>query len=697
MLHVSHRAARVVALQIVTGVLLTPSILCAQTENAVAIAQSLPEMVAGKRVFQPTYFSADSPQNAADMVNRVPGFSIDNGDNVRGFGGAAGNVLIDGARPTSKDEGLQSILGRIPANNVERIELLEGGAASALAPGKTQVVNVVRKADAKAGGNWEVQTTFLSNMAVLPSVEASYTSRIGPFNLTLGIDAGIREREFFVGYEGILNPSGQFLEQGPNDDRRRFGNGEVSFAADATLGAYKLNFNARGEQTGFARNAVAIAIRTGETLPFRVDEIVERNASERWEIGADIERDLFGWTSKLALLAKGDESQGSSLAGFNRVSQVRSYDRFVSDDLSLERVARSTFKRKFGTHQVEMGGEIAYNSLDTTGVFSQGNGTNFVVQASDISSTKVEEDRKEAFISDSWAISPRLTLEGTLTGEWSTISQSGDAAKERSFFYPKPRIKIEWKPTTRWTYRASVDREIGQLDFGAFADSASVSDGNQNSGNPELRPDQSWAYRAGLEKRWGNRGVFGLGLVYKQIEDQLALVPTSDGGVALGNVPEATLWGYSLSWTVPLTDWIKGLELEGSYRWRDTELLDPLTGTTRSFSGETGKQFEANARYDIPARKLKMGAWIWQGEHRLDFRPTQRYEWSTYKAWGMWIETTAIKGFSLEFGLENPDGVSINRVRTDYVPDRRAGIVASSQYRERNKDGIWYLLFKGKI
>jgi outer membrane cobalamin receptor len=51
---------------------------------------------------------------------------------VRGLSGATGNVLIDGQRPTSKAESLETILRRIPARAVVRIELIRPGA-----PGST--------------------------------------------------------------------------------------------------------------------------------------------------------------------------------------------------------------------------------------------------------------------------------------------------------------------------------------------------------------------------------------------------------------------------------------------------------------------------------------------------------------------------------------------------------------------------------
>ena len=699
MASVSYRALAfaLTPLLIVGGLGLTPAL--AQTaENispANSITNALPDLVDGKRTFQPAYFNDISPQTAADMVARIPGFNIDDGESVRGFGAAAGNVLIDGSRPTSKNESLFSILARIPAGNVDKIELLEGAAAGALAPGKSLIVNVIRKADNKASGKWEVQATGVGSGRIKPKIDTSYTTKLSGFNITTGLHGEIENVDDFIGYEGILSPSGVYLERGPNDDRRRSKYAQATFAVDGKVGETKINANASYLEGAFRRDWVHVAFRPAATLPFRVDEGRETNQTLRWEVGGDIERQVAGWTGKLALLAKATEDENSDLAGFNLVGQAKNFGRFNSHATSEERVARMTFKRKFGVHQIETGGELAYNSLDFKGQYAEGNGTVFVVRPSDISETEVSENRKEAFISDSWTLSPTLTLESTLTGEWSTIEQSGASGKERSFFYPKPRIKAAWKPQEGWTYRVEVERVVGQLDFFAFADSASVGDNNQNSGNPELRPEQIWAGLIGIERRWGKRGVFNASLVQEKFEDQLALVPTRTGGVALGNVPEAERWGYNVSWTLPLAKLLEGLEFEGNYRWRDSELTDPLTNQARPFSGWNGNRFEANVRYEIPKKRLRMGAWFWRGDNNREYRPEQTFQWSTIQFWGAWIETKAYKNLSLEFGVEDPNGNTFSRVRTDFTPDRRSGIVRQTQYRERSKDGTWYLLVKG--
>ena len=99
----------------------------------------------GVLVFQPEFFAAQRPNTAQDMVNRVPGFIINDGAGTRGFEGAVGNILINGDRPASKNDTSSNVLGRIPANRVERIELIRGGAPGVDMQGYSVIVNVILK------------------------------------------------------------------------------------------------------------------------------------------------------------------------------------------------------------------------------------------------------------------------------------------------------------------------------------------------------------------------------------------------------------------------------------------------------------------------------------------------------------------------------------------------------------------------
>src|ERR1700744_2226299 len=72
-----------------------------------------------------SFFAGAQLATAYDMVGRLPGFIYNSGNNNnRGYSGSAGNVLVDGRRPTTKTDGLTTILQRIPVNEVDHIDVI---------------------------------------------------------------------------------------------------------------------------------------------------------------------------------------------------------------------------------------------------------------------------------------------------------------------------------------------------------------------------------------------------------------------------------------------------------------------------------------------------------------------------------------------------------------------------------------------
>ena len=95
---------------------------CAEPTTTCSTAR--PVSSADRVIYDAAFFTQYNPQTALDMVRQVPGFTLDGGDDRRGFSGAVGNLLIDGVRPSTKSQGVEGILSRVPSNQVVRIEVL---------------------------------------------------------------------------------------------------------------------------------------------------------------------------------------------------------------------------------------------------------------------------------------------------------------------------------------------------------------------------------------------------------------------------------------------------------------------------------------------------------------------------------------------------------------------------------------------
>ena len=120
----------------------SPSLLApASTQVAAASGVAPP----GVSSYPASFFAAAQPNTAREMIDRVPGFTFDDGATARGFDAAAGNVLIDGELPASKNDDIDSVLRRLPASQVLRIDVIRGGAPGIDMHGKSLVANVIRK------------------------------------------------------------------------------------------------------------------------------------------------------------------------------------------------------------------------------------------------------------------------------------------------------------------------------------------------------------------------------------------------------------------------------------------------------------------------------------------------------------------------------------------------------------------------
>src|SRR5206468_1819466 len=98
--------------------------------------------------YDAAFFAKYAPRTAYDIVQRIPGFTLDlgsnqNGNDVRGFAGTAGNVVTNGQRPSTKSEPLDAFLSRIPASRVKRVEVGAGDLYGADYSSKTQVANLI--------------------------------------------------------------------------------------------------------------------------------------------------------------------------------------------------------------------------------------------------------------------------------------------------------------------------------------------------------------------------------------------------------------------------------------------------------------------------------------------------------------------------------------------------------------------------
>lgn len=553
----------------------------------------------GVLVFEPAFFADSQPNTALDMINRLPGFGLETGNNdTRGFAGAAGNVLIDGDRPSSKSDGLDEVLRRITADSVARVELIRGGAPGINMQGRSVVANVILKRTVQTERVVEVNAYVYPDGYVGPVLKAEYSRREGDNQIEGAISATTdRTDNTGDGYRRRFDANGTLIQDADLElyDRIRYLDARGAIQRRVEGGKLRVNGLVRYEPT---IRQIDTDVFAGAGDDFFSSEDIEELSTE---LGANWSRPLSERTElELTGLQRWEKSEYISFG-----DSAGQTSELGAESTAGESIARAVLRfRQSDRWAFETGGEAAYNFLDSATTFAE----NGVAVPLPSASVKVEELRGEVFGQTTWRPSERLTVEAGLRVEVSEISQSGDSNLKKSFVYPKPRLQLTWTPVTGHQLRFRAEREVGQLDFGDFIASAEIDLGQVEGGNPDLEPSKSTVYEVVYERRFWDEGVFELKASHAEIEDIIDIIPLAGGFEAVGNIGEGTSDFLQALLTLPMDRLgLPNARLRTRVSWAESSLIDPLTGEERRFSGQSAYRCAVNYNQDLRGGRWSYG------------------------------------------------------------------------------------------
>lgn len=552
---------------------------------------------ADRVIYEAAQFSQYNPRTALDMVRQVPGFALDGGQDRRGFSGAVGNLLVDGVRPSTKSQGVEGILSRIPANQVVRLEVLRGAAVAGDASGRSTLLNVVRTPTAGSGvysGGFELT----SRGTPAPRGELSYSGRNGnlEWNLAGSIFSQYRDlpgwRLFFDETAGGAY-TGRAETPSPRDFREATVTGSVAFPL------WGGRFSTNAQVTGFRFNAdndYYFFDASDNPNGALIQDFLERRVG--YEIGVNYDRDIGPWSlGVIGLINRGQYRSFEDdlfYAGAG-VFDGDFYQDIVQD--TGESIARATLSRQLGPrHRIEFGGEGAFNSLeqklDLSGSFAPG--------SVDFANVLVEEERAELFASHTWRPSDQWAIETRLNWETSTLTFSGELDQTVDLTFWKPSLQITRTFAGNNQLRFRVYRDVSQLNFGDFVSAVATADAIVAGGNPGLVPQTDWRYELGSDFRFPGGAALGLTLTYHDISDvtDVIYIPPPVGFDAPGNLGDGEAWSLDANFSTPVPMIEGGRLTISGYLW-DTEVVDPLTNQPRIFSFRPESQIEVVFRQDL--------------------------------------------------------------------------------------------------
>jgi hypothetical protein len=574
--------------------LILTSLICLASAGLPAAAQEAQPVSGNVTAYPPSFFAQYGPSTAKDMIDRLPGFSFEEGSSARGFAGTAGNVLIDGQRPPSRGDSLSDVLSRLPASMVERIDLIRGDAPGIDMQGRSIIANVIRRSEAGLTGSTYGRLDIDGRGNLDRELELQTRRQAGQrqmegalsYSATESSDVDFRERRLA---EGTLDEFAVEQSVWQSEWFRLTGSGE-----GAVLGG-RLGLN--GQASVYSDGSDDVERRFFPGGESRSRSLYDETSGElgfRYTrtIGSSFGMELIGFQS----LDRSTSRSQSVRPAFTSGS--------INDSKGGESIVSVAFHSpQYGAFKFDAGSEAAFNWEEARNVRT--------IDGEPVSlsgdQSRVEELRSDSHAVATWSPSPALNVQGGLRFERSTITAG---PVEKTLNYWKPRLNVSWTPRTGHAVNLRLERLVDQLSFDAFQSSVEFNSELGETifgvGNNDLEPALRY------ERRWSDEGHLTFEVVREQIDDYVARTivasPTDPDRFfeISANTGKAERTRYSIDAGVPLDRYGFGdALLTAGVDFRTSELRDPVTPSlVRRSSGET--PFSWNVRFSQTIKRVNL-------------------------------------------------------------------------------------------
>lgn len=549
---------------------------------------------------------------------------------IRGMNTNHTLILVDGMRMADEDTSQTRnvyLLSRIPAADIERIEILRG-AGSALygSDALGGVVNIITKTPGVRSGVWRAWT---GTDSMGQSVSAA-TGRVGRWDMAV---TGSWEKPRPIAHPQLYTESyagGRVEVVTEGNDYPEFGH-RASWRADGTYHFENTNDNqfriTAGGMAESLKTVYADSRGMGMTLSRNQREMADR---ERYDASmaytGKTERNAYFFRAYWSRLSKWSEMRNDrnpfpSVAPPFLSEMYPAYDHDEAKYNLYGLEGRDTVTT--GAHTVTYGGELLRTVYKGTRLSGEKIPAAYAMES------------WAAYVSDQWNVGKKLYLTPSIRIERNT--RSGNAV------IPKVGATYSWNASTRFKaeygggYRApSVSELFLHMRRATPIGMIAV------TGNPDLAPEKSRSWSTSFEKEWGQN--FGK-LTYFQNEVKNLItaaerVPHSNQ-YRYENIGRARIWGVEMELGRHLSDRL-------TVKAAGTLLHAENKATGGALDGRADARWQFQLRYDDG------GPYGWSGilwdtlSSGYHFRE-RNYTWNTVhvsaeKRWG---------DFAFTFGVDN--------------------------------------------
>lgn len=599
------------------------------------------------------YFQRFEPVSVGEMLKRVPGvtFTSDvleyDGVQMRGLPPGFTQVLINGRRAPGAEADGSFFVDRLPAELVERIEIVRAPRADQPSEGIAGTLNVVTKESVSfEGGFLKGGLLINEDGGVRPSAAVAYAGRLGA---ATSLWAGINYQERRNPKEKVSYRFGGVPTT--EDDRRFPGDPTQSpYVTDPEFDDFEAQDDTR-DGRDLSGNA-ELTTRFGDEGYFRLGGLfvdTDRDEDEtsvtlegeelefdEVEIQAeDISQQTYALTADSRIpLGSADLGVAAGWSAFREDTQIATFVGDNPDDLDDveldDEESLAIDDDEFtGTASLTFGRGTAVElkpGIDLLFKERQGGQAGSFLE----SDFTIQEDRYAPYLRATFEPAPELTVDAGLRYEITRRNVEGvsddDAVVTGSYDDEdlNPSLHLRYAPTVADQFRASIARTLRRPDYDLVSpieEDETPGDEDRTRGNPALRNQKAWGVDLGYERRLPGNGIVGVNLFYRDISDLIELVAVEnildDDGEVVGNlftpqnIGDGQTWGVELDFSAPLTAFgLPDTGLFANYTYLDSETIDPFTGEERRFNNQPHHVYNLGFIQTVRSLDASFGATI---------------------------------------------------------------------------------------
>ena len=587
------------------------------------------------------YFQRFEPLTAGDALRRVPSVTFlsdvleSDGPRFRGLAPSYAQLLINGERVPGGENDRSFFLDRIPAELIERVEIIRSTSARRTGDAVAGALNIVLRDGADLDGGYaRAGALIFDDGEVKPSLGVVYGGEVGPGRILLGGNLQGRYNPKIKNSTRFDNPTDLGFDNREDQTDTRDGTDysvnarytvDLPEEAEFEVGGFVTYTDREESERSFEYDdptAISGPVPTGNLL---TDNQQQQDIEQTsYAIDTSYERQLFGGVTDFRLgfaSYEEDRTNAEDEIKFENALEDPAEDVVSEQELELTDISDQEL-----TFEVAQTWDLSDNLAFETGIYWQDKERDTEILTGDqevdftgsaaawnqfvdfpFSLRTTEPDVSAGFGNDNTIEETRLDIYGVFNGENGPLSWEAGLRYETTetditdnvtpttidndynYLLPSASLKYDLTEVDRIILSGgrTVRRpEFDQLFPGVLEEEIEDED---FAGNPELEPETAWGVDIGYERRIAETGIVGINVFYRQVEDLIEIANTLEEGSAgegtfvfqPQNTGDGDVYGIEFDISTPLS--MFGLPDTGffaSYSYLDSE-VDDVFGSRR--------------------------------------------------------------------------------------------------------------------